>query len=624
MRNLRYGVIMILGLILVGCSGGGGDSSTTPTSTTPTSTTPTTPTTPTSTTPTAATGVSLAVSGKSLDFSWTAGSNVDHYRISVNPDGASGFTVDASANNIASSATSFSLVIPVHKTNWLAAQYMVEACNADESTCVASPNQTLALIDSVAATVYVKASNTGASDGFGYAVSLSSDGLTLAVGANLERSAATGIDGNQADNTVIGSGAVYVFTRTGSTWAQQAYIKASNTGSNDYFGSKLSLSGDGNTLAVGAYNEGSAATGIDGNQVDNTAGSSGAVYVFTRAGSVWTQQAYVKASNTGASDGFGYAVSLSSDGNTLAVGAISEDSVATGIGGNQADNTAANAGAVYVFVRAGTTWTQQAYVKASNAGASDNFGFSVSLSSDGNTLAVGAYAEDSIATGIDGNQADNIFIDSGAVYVFSRVGAVWTQQAYVKASNTNANDRFGSSVSLSSDGNTLAVGAFFEDSAATGIDGSQADGINNAGAAYVFNRAGSTWTQQAYVKASNTGAGDQFGYAVSLSSDGNTLAVGAWIEASAATGIDGDQADNTLGNAGAAYVFSRTGTAWTQQAYVKASNTAAGESFGFAVSISGDGNTLAVGASSEDSVATGIGGNQADNTVSNSGAVYLY
>jgi len=133
--------LMIAGLFVASCSGGGSDSATTPgPSTTPVAT--------------AATGVALAVSGKSLDFSWTAGSNVDHYRISVNPDGASGFTVDVNASNIASSATSFSLEIPVHKTNWLAAQYIVEACNAD-NVCVASPNQSVALVDSVAATVYV-------------------------------------------------------------------------------------------------------------------------------------------------------------------------------------------------------------------------------------------------------------------------------------------------------------------------------------------------------------------------------------------------------------------------------------------------------------------------------------
>jgi predicted porin len=475
MYNIKYFLQLLLlltGLLLASCSGGGGGGETT------------TPATPTITAPTA---VNMTVSGKSLDFTWTAGSHVDHYRISVNPDGASGFTVATGAGAIANTATSYSLEIPVHKTNWLAAQYIVESCNADDSNCVTSPNQTLALIDSVAATVYVKASNTGASDSFGWSVSLSADGNTLAVGARNEASVTTGINGNQADNTTVNSGAVYVFSRTGNTWVQQAYVKASNTGTNDYFGYSVSLSSDGNTLAVGAIGEDSAAMGVGGNQADNTAFYSGAVYVFSRTGSVWVQQAYVKASNTGSNDAFGYSVSLSSNGNTLAVGAPSEDSAATGINGNQANNTVLGSGAVYVFSRTGSAWAQQAYVKASNTGTNDYFGNSVSLSSDGNTLAVGAFGEASAATGINGNQADNTAGSSGAVYIFTRTANAWSQQAYVKASNTDKTDQFGSSVNLSADGNTLVVGASSEDSADIGIGGLQSDNsLANAGAVYLY------------------------------------------------------------------------------------------------------------------------------------------
>jgi len=407
--------------------------------------------------------------------------------------------------------------------------------------------------------------------------------------------------------------------------ALQAYVKASNTEAGDDFGFAVALSGDGNTLVVGAPNEASVATGIGGNQADNTAANAGAVYVFSRSGTTWTQQAYIKASNTGAGDLFDASVALSRDGNTLAVGATGEGSAATGIGGIQTDNTAANAGAVYVFTRSVTTWTQQAYVKASNTGAGDQFGVSVALSGDSNTLAVGAVFESSSAIGIGGNQANNTAASAGAVYVFTRSGATWTQQAYVKASNTDAADRFGSSVALNSDGNTLAVGAIGEDGAATGIGGNQADNTAaNAGAVYVFTRSGTSWAQQAYAKASNTDAGDQFGVSVALSGDGNTLAVGAPNEASAATSIGGNQADNTAAGAGAAYVFTRSVTTWTQQAYVKASNTGAGDQFGTSVALSSDGSTLAVGATGEDSAATGIGGNQADNSAAGAGAVYVF
>ena len=142
------------------------------------------------------------------------------------------------------------------------------------------------------------------------------------------------------------------------------------------------------------------------------------MYVFTRSGTTWTQQAYVKASNTGVTDHFGPSVYLSSDGNTLAVGAADEDSSATGIGGTESDNTATDSGAVYVFTRSGTTWTQQAYVKASNSAGGDGFGGSVSLSSDGNTLAVGSWLEDSSATGSGGDQTNNAVSASGAVYLY--------------------------------------------------------------------------------------------------------------------------------------------------------------------------------------------------------------
>src|SRR5262245_204887 len=244
--------------------------------------------------------------------------------------------------------------------------------------------------------------------------------------------------------------------------------------------------------------------------------------------SAWKQVAYVKASNPRAGAQFGYALALSSDGRTLAVGSQMEDSAATGVNGNQNDHSVFSAGAVYVYTRTGDRWAQQAYVKASNPGADDQFGFAVALSADGNTLAVSAPYEDSAATGINGDQADNSMANSGAVYLFTRSGSAWSQQAYVKASNTGApdeGDQFGYSLALSSDGNTLVVGAIGEDSNATGINGDQnSEGAQNSGAAYVFTRSGSTWSQQAYVKAANTMANFLFGYSVAASANGNTVA----------------------------------------------------------------------------------------------------
>ncbi len=466
---------------------------------------------------------------------------------------------------------------------------------------------------------YIKASNPGTDslggDSFGNAIALS--GNTLVVGAPLENSNATGVNGNQADNSANDAGAAYVFIRNGSTWSQQAYLKASNTGANDEFGYSVAISGD--TIVVGARYEGSNATGVNGNQTNNSSNASGAAYVFTRSGSTWSQQAYLKASNTGISDFFGWSVAISGD--TIVVGADNESSNSTGVNGNQTNNSASQSGATYVFTRSGSTWSQQAYLKASNTESLDGFGWSVAIS--GNTIVVGADGEDSNSTGVNGNQTNNSALYSGAAYVFTRSGSTWSQQAYLKASNTgggaSGGDKFGYSVAIS--GDTLVVGADSEDSTATGVNGNQGDNsASNSGAAYVFTRSGNTWSQQAYLKASNTGASDFFGWSVTISED--TLVVGAQYEKSNATGVNGNQADNSAAFSGAAYLFTRSGGVWSQQTYLKASNTGISDSFGYSVALSED--TIVVGASGESSNATGVNGNGADNSLSRSGAAYVF
>jgi len=568
-------------------------------------------------------GLTMGYDVKAFKLSWAAvtapaGGGAVTYNVFEDADGpgpAAGTQVGTGIT-----ATNYTQLVNGLLHTRLNANYSVQACN----TAGCSPQATPVAVNVNQAIGYFKASNTVNSGGFGNAVALSGDGRTLAVGAYAEDSNATGIGGDQANSNAFNSGAVYVFTHVGGVWSQQAYVKASNTEGTDMFGYSVALSGDGSTLAVSADGESSNATGINGNQADNSAVSAGAVYVFTRSAGVWSQQAYVKASNTDADDHFGLAVALSGDGNTLAVGAFGEDSNATGINGNQADNSAAGAGAVYVFTRSAGVWSQQAYVKASNAAGGDDFGLSVALSFDGSTLAVGAFGEDSNATGINGNQADNSAAGAGAVYVFTRSAGVWSQQAYVKASNADGGDRFGYRVGLSVDGSTLAVVAIGERSNATGINGNQADNsIVNAGAAYVFARSGGVWSQQAYIKASNTGNGGEYGNSMALSADGSTLAVGSGLERSNALGINGDQTNSSAPLSGAVYVYTRSGSTWTQQAYVKASNTDANDLFGYSVALSADGGLLAVGATLESSSATGINGDQTDNGVTR-GAVYIY
>jgi hypothetical protein len=482
---------------------------------------------------------------------------------------------------------------------------------------------------------YVKASNPRAGAQFGYAVALSSDGRTLAVGAQMEERAATGVNGNQNDHSVFSAGAVYVYTRTGDRWAQQAYVKASNTGADDQFGFAVALSADGNTLAVSAPYEDSAATGINGNQADNSMANSGAVYVFTRSGSAWSQQAYVKASNTGAAeegDQFGYSIGLSGDGNTLVVSAIGEDSNATGINGDQNNEGAQGSGAAYVFTRSGSTWSQQAYVKAANTMANFLFGYSVAASANGNTVAIGSFDEGGSSREINGPY-DRRRGGSGAVYAFIRNGTSWSQQAYLKAKEGDAQDSMGCWVAISDDGNTVAAGALDEDTLVPGINVVQsghsgrvdAPDDTSAGAAYVFVRNGTTWSEQANFKASNVGKHDWFGIRLHLSGDGNTMAASAPNEDSAAQGINGKQDDNSADEAGAVYVFSRDGSTWSpNQIYFKGSNTEKFDEFGSAVALSRDGRTMAVGAHFESSGAKGINGNQADNSMSQSGAVYIF
>ena len=373
---------------------------------------------------------------------------------------------------------------------------------------------------------YLTASNADPDDDFGRFVAV--DGDTVVVGAQFEDSAASGVDGDQTDNSAPDAGAVYVFTRSGTTWTQQAYLKASNTDAGDWFGRGLAVSGD--TIAVGATGEASSATGVDGNQSDDSAAQSGAIYVFVRSGSTWTQQAYVKASNTDPGDGF---ATVALDGDLMAVTAPGEDSVATGVNGSQGNGSPGNDGAVYVFVRSGTTWTQQAYLKDRYFGTTELGGrtdrFALALDAAGDTVAVSArhvldFTGDYLRT----------------IYIFTRSGATWSLQTEVLDPSVGDDEgydvSFGNSVSL--EANTLIAGAALK---------------NSSGMAYRFDRTGTTWARTDSLVASNPEAGDAFGYAVCLSND--TIVVGAPAEDSAASGVDGDQADNSMSASGAVYVF---------------------------------------------------------------------
>jgi hypothetical protein len=318
-------------------------------------------------------------------------------------------------------------------------------------------------------------------------------------------------------------------------WSEQQKIYASDKQVGDWFGISASISDDGNTAIVGAHWED-----------DVGAFSTGAAYIFTRTNSSWTEQQKIQASDKQQYDEFGRSVSISGDGNTAIVGAYRED---------------VNTGAAYIFTRTNSSWTEQQKIQASDKQQYDEFGFSVSISEDGDTVIVGAYRE---STG--GNYA-------GAAYIFTRTNSSWTEQQKIQASDKQGGDGFGRSVAISGDGNTVIAGAWLEDT-----------GADDAGAAYIFTRTNSSWTEQQKIQASDKQQYDYFGRTVAISEDGDTAIVGAY----------GEDPDGTS-SGGAAYIFTRTNSSWTEQQKIQASDKQQNDEFGISVSISGDGNTAIVG-----------------------------
>ena len=359
----------------------------------------------------------------------------------------------------------------------------------------------------------------------------------------------------------------------------------------------------------------------------------------------WQQEAYIKAGNNGANDEFGYRVAISGD--TIVLGTPSEDSnqttITNGTGGPYGtdDGSHDSSGAAYVYRKNGSNqWSQEAFIKAGNNSSIDRFGSSVSISGD--TMAVGAYTEDCFQTTITngtGSSTNYSAAAIGAVYVYRRNGSNhWSQEAYIKASNgvpdSSFPPLFGTSISISD--NTLVVGATGEYSNHTTITngtGSNTDwGEFNSGAVYVYRRDGSNqWAQEAYIKAGNSKQDFKFGSSVSMS--GDTIAVGAPGEACDQTTITngtggpyGTYDVANYANSGAVYVYRRNGSnEWAQEAYIKAGNNGKGDEFGSSVSISGD--TILVGSINEDSNQTTITngtGVSSDDSISNSGAVYVF
>jgi FG-GAP repeat/PKD domain/Chaperone of endosialidase len=358
------------------------------------------------------------------------------------------------------------------------------------------------------------ASDAAAGDLFGHTVSL--DGDTAIVGAYTE-------DNSGGSN----AGSAYVFVRSGGTWTQQQKLTASDAAPGYNFGFSVSVSGD--TVVVGSIS------------VNNSSGQhAGAAYVFTRTAGVWTQQQRIQPVDAQLNDGFGYSVSVSGD--TVVISSAADDDGADA------------AGSAYVFTRSGGVWTQQQKLVASDPSTA-NFGHSMSM--NGDTIVIGAWAKNN---------------GTGAAYVFVKMGATWIQQQKLTAADPVSGNSFGWSVSVSDD--TTAIGAIASD-----------DAGNDSGSTYIFTRSAGVWTQRQKIQASDAGADDLFGLSVSM--NGDMLVVSAAFDNNG-SGVD----------AGSIYIFTKTGGVWTQQQKLTASDAAAGDEFGFSLSLSGD--TVMAGADKDD------------------------
>ena len=379
----------------------------------------------------------------------------------------------------------------------------------------------------------VQASDKQSSDRYGWACAVSSDGTYAIFSAPWE---ATG--GSTA-------GAAYIVTRSGSTWSQQAKLLASDRQAGDFFGWGVGMSDDGTYAIVGAQYE------------DTGAGNAGAAYIYVRSDTSWSQQAKIQHSDRVANDYFGAACDISGNGSYAVVGAYKGDSTAT------------NSGTAYTFVRSGTSWSQQAKITASDRRSSDEYGRACSISTDGSYCIIGARYK---------NRA------YGAAFIYSRSNTSWSQQAWLTASDQQGGDEFGWAVSMSGNGTYVVATTYKEDTGGT-----------DAGAAYTFVRSGSSWSQQAKVQASDKQAQDNFGHGVGINNDGTYFVCGALKE------------DTGAGDAGAAYTFERSGTTWSQKSKIQASDRQAQDNFGISCAISGDGTYVGVGAYGEDTGGAGAG-----------------
>lgn len=420
---------------------------------------------------------------------------------------------------------------------------------------------------------YIKSSLPMMDGGFGRSLAMS--GTTLVVGSAPWNQSVPGV--------------VHVYEKVNGIWVHQTALHHPSPDVDDQFGFSVAVNGD--LIVVGAIGDDSASAGTLGDPSDNALTDSGAAVVFARNGGYWAQVAYLKASTPGMDDEFGHSVAV--QGDTILVGAHLEDT------------SLPDSGAAYVFVWNGSTWSQQAFLKASDPFWYHRFGAAVAIDQDSAVIGAWQHTHGGFAT--------------GAAYVFTRTGMTWSEQAFLTGSNTDDYDQFGRAVDIS--GDCILVAAPTEGSFGTGVDGDQTQQLGaELGAAYVFERSAGAWTQSAYIKPARIDPIDRFGNSVAIVN--RRFVISATSEDSGTIGINGQPDDASANASGAAYYFTPDGLSWKQEAFIKASNTDGGDRFGYGVDLYGD--LLAVGADGESSATPGLNGDQGDNSLSDSGAVYVF
>ena len=600
----------------------------------------------------AAPTVSATVSTKALRLDWNTVAGAEHYRIYQNRDGNSGYSLVQGELN----RTTHTLPLAAHLFDWEEGRVMVEACNShgcSASTDVFISEQVLGAIG------YLKAEEPTEEALFGFALAMAGDGKTLAVGAP-QFDHKVSLESGSSE-TARRSGAVYIYRAGQQGWslAHTLTNPARQFGNWHLFGYSLAFSEDGALLAVSAPSEDNRGNRLNNDDSNPWIHESGAVYMFAYDSSQgWQQQAYIKSPNVQAEQFFGIRVALSPEGNRLAVGAPYEASKAAGVNGDQTDASIPQAGAVYVYDYQPQTgqWQDSAYLKPSTASPKEQpcfeprpgnnpcysrspsrFGSSLAFAQNGTMLAVGAPGDSSISGGINGVENDYRGKSSGAVYILRFADNQWRHTDYIKAAYPRIDDEFGYSLSLSANGQTLAVGAPYDDNALEGLFDTSASteaiahteqSTTDSGAAYVFHHTDDGWQQSLYLKPEAAVTDGYFGWSLSLSAVGDYLAVGTPRDRSSGTGVGSDRLNTNANNSGAAYVYYQPDSAqpgdWSLVNYIKASNTDSNDTFGRSLLLSADAETLAAAATGEDSSSSGVNGEQHNDNRSNAGAVYLY